>query len=234
MKTLHKAGFTIIETMLFLAITAFLIVGLLVGTGTSINIQRYHDSVSSLQSALQQQYSEVANVDNDHGNLSCDGSVKPRGQSDCVILGRFVTTTNSRTLLIKSVIGKIPPNSSTNDVDTLKSYNIEVSPVANETYELEWGSSLVKPGGNNAMVFSMLILRSPLSGIIRTFVDSSSDIPVADGDIETLLTPSALSQSTKLCINSNGLFTGRKSAVVVMVNATSSSGIETLGDNSGC
>lgn len=248
MKPLNEAGFTIIETMLFFGITSLLVTGVLIGIGTSINIQRYRDSVSSLQSVLQQQFSEVSNVDNNRDdNWACDssslvtgqspGSGIARGQSDCVILGRFITTNDSRVLSIKSVVGYIPSSSiiALNDIDALKQYNVQVSPVTSEIYEIEWGSSLVRPGTNTAMVFSMLILRSPSSGIIRTFIDSSSSTAVEDHDIKTLITQSALMQSTTTCVNSNGLFTNGKSAILVKANATSASGIETLGDaTSGC
>src|SRR5665811_997144 len=102
MKLSNQAGFTIIETMLFLGITALLIMGLLVGIGTSINIQRYRDSVSSLQSVLQQQFSEVSNVSNDSLSNACYGdnsTNNPRGQSNCVILGRLITTTTDSHVL---------------------------------------------------------------------------------------------------------------------------------------
>ena len=42
-------------TLLF---SVMLIIGVLAGAGTSINAQRYRDSVTSLQSTLQQQYSD--------------------------------------------------------------------------------------------------------------------------------------------------------------------------------
>jgi len=238
MKPLNQAGFTIIETMLFLGITGLLVMGVLVGAGTSINIQRYHDSVTSLQSVLQHQFSEVSNVSNDSLSNPCygDSSVNnPRGQSDCVILGRFITTTDSHKLLIKSIIGYIPDaqTASTNDVDILKDYSIRISPSGSEVYDMEWGSSIVRPGAGTPMVFSMLTLRSPISGVLRTFVDPNAAI--ADTDVSTLVSQNALLQSVKACVNANGLFTGGKSAIFVTANATSATGVETLGEaTSGC
>ena len=236
MKPKNEVGFTIIETMLFLGITGLMIVGILAGTGVSINIQRYRDSVSSLQTALQQQFSEVLNVSNSSsGNLACygDGSVKARGQSDCVLLGRFITTSNdSKTLLIKNVIGYIDDNATkaSNDIEALKQYKIKISPVSSDSYSIPWDAAVVKEGSNNPISFSMLIVHSPLSGAVRSFIVVDSTV----SDIRNMLTKDALSQSAKLCVSSNSLFTGAKSAVVVMPNATSSSSIETQGDISGC
>jgi len=248
MKLWDKAGFTIIETMLFLGITSLLVLGVLVGTGTSINIQRYRDSVSSLQGILQQQYSDVSNVDNNRDNSwACDSNAKTdptipgggiaRGQSDCVILGRLITTTDSHSLSIKSVVGYIPLVStmSSNDIDALRQYTIQISSVTSEseTYDIEWGSSLVQPSGDIPMVFSMLVLRSPLSGIIRTFIDSAS--VVDNSNIRDLINSVALKQSAKMCVDSNGLFTSARTAIEVMANSASASGVEVLGEaTSGC
>lgn len=240
MKLSNQSGFTIIETMLFLGITALLIMGLLVGIGTSINIQRYRDSVSSLQSVLQQQFSEVSNVSNDSLSNACYGDSSannPRGQSNCVILGRLIaTTTDSHVLSIKNIIGYIPSDSTAalNDVDALQRYKIQISPVAGETYEIEWGSSIVKPGGNIAMVFSILILRSPSSGVIRTFINT--DGVVADNAVATLINqPALITPIAKMCIDSNGLFTGARTAIKITASAASASGVEVLGEaTSGC
>jgi len=240
MKTQKEVGFTIIETMLFLGITGLLVMGILTGTGVSINIQRYRDSVTSFQATLQQQFSEVSNVSNDSaGDLACHGATKARGQSDCVLLGRFITATTSRVLSIKNVIGYIDPNMSLaqNDLGALKQFEIYVSAVGAQDYTIEWGSSLVGVAskGSNPAVFSMLILRSPVSGVIRTFIDGTNTI--SDAKIANLLsaTPSALTQSVNVCVNSNGLFAGGKSSVVVNANATGASAVETRGEAiSGC
>jgi len=231
MKPLNKAGFTIIETMLFLGISGLLAVGVLIGSGVSINTQRYRDSVTSLQSFLQQQYSDVSNVSNDATSSTCNGvDNNPRGQSDCVILGRYITTTDSKKILVKAVIGSTSDLTiATNDVEALKQFNIKVSPSVGDTYDVQWGSSINRTDGSD-MVFSMLVLRSPSSGAIRTFVNNTTSIP--ESDIVSLLSavPSALTQSAELCVNSNGLFTGNKMAVFIDKNTTSSSGVSTLGE----
>ena len=94
---------------------------------------------------------------------------------------------------------------------------------------------------NDPMKFSILILRSPSSGVIRTFIDDTQVL--ADIDIQQLLlstppaaTPGSLTKSATICVNSNGLFTGaRKMAVFVQPNANSASDVDTKGDSiSGC
>ena len=239
MKLSNKVGFTIIETMLFLAITGLLVMGVLIGTGNSINTQRYRDSITSLQAFFQQQYSDVSNVSNDNaGNVKCySNNAVPRGQSDCVILGRLITTNaDSSGLIFEDVIGQIPSGLPTpsDDISALAQYNITALPSAGSVYNVEWGGVLVTPGSNNhAAMFSILILRSPLSGIVRTFIDNAAIVNNLTSFIKRI-NPSPLLQSEKVCINSNGLFAGGEMAVLINAGATSASGVETLGNNSGC
>jgi type II secretory pathway pseudopilin PulG len=239
MKPLNEVGFTIIETMLFLAITALLILGVLAGTGSSINTQRYRDSITSLQAFLQQQYSDVSNVSNDSSNNACYGDETTdnlRGQSNCVILGRYITTTNnSQTLSVESVIGYISPDSvvESNDLAAIQDYKIQISSLNSENYDIEWNSSLVFPGGSQPATISILIVRSPISGIIRTFIDPNNVIKNSD-ITKYLINLTALTKSAKVCVDSNGLFAGTKMAVIVDAGASGASGVETLGDKSGC
>lgn len=249
MKPLNKAGFTIIETMLFLSITGLLIMGVLIGTGNSINTQRYRDSVTTLQAFFQQQYSDVANISNDNaaGNLKCYGDNKtvPRGQSNCVVLGHLITTVKnngiSDSLLVRYVLGYIPAKSTEplDDVEIFKNtngvkpngYNIIATNSLHSTYTVEWSASLVPQGLNTAQQFSVLIVRSPSTGIIRTFLDPNNS--VNNPQAATLL---QANQNTPIvaCVNSNGLLTGPRMAVKLNAGSTSAAGVETLGENSGC
>lgn len=100
-----KRGFTILELVLVLAVTAALLVGLLAGTGTVIARQRYNDSVSSFRDFLQRQYSLVADVQNNSTEFNCrrTGTIQAgfqisgggddtggRGRSDCLVYGRLL------------------------------------------------------------------------------------------------------------------------------------------------
>lgn len=99
------AGFTVIETMLFLSVSGLLIVGVLVASGGVINAQRYRDANTSLLSFFQSEYDRVANVQNVRDDkvtcslgdtkLTMSDSVSSRGTSECVILGRLIRTTDS-------------------------------------------------------------------------------------------------------------------------------------------
>lgn len=244
----YKLGFTIIETMLFLAVTGVLIASLLAGVGGSINVQRYHDSVQSLQVALQNQYSAVINVSNQvpAQPLSCDSnanvsygsgpSSEPRGQGDCVLMGQYITTSNNTTLTMSPVVGYIDPNAlpGATDLATLQNYKLNILSSLSQNYPVEWGAAMQKAGSSNSAAFSILILRSPVSGIVMTFIDPNQVI--ASGLISTMVESTNLTTPLKVCLDSGGLFnTAKRMAVMIVAGATSSSGVETLGDaSSGC
>ncbi|MEI7689632.1 MAG: hypothetical protein WCI79_01545 [Candidatus Saccharibacteria bacterium] len=251
MKHLGKVGFTVVETMLFLGITGLLVVSLLVGVGSSINTQRYRDSVTSLQALLQKQYSEVANVTNNRGSdwdctpngvASQSNSVSiPQGQSnDCVILGRLITSDNTgKKININSVVGVLPKTIEVaNDADLLK-YKIHSLSFGAESYDVEWGSSLNAPGSDNSAVFSVLIIRSPINGVIKTFINNMQSVGTESNndyitDTILLLSQPEQKDSLKLCVNSGGLFGGNKMAVYIQSTTSGASGVEKLGDDSGC
>lgn len=247
MKLSGKAGFTIVETMLFLGITAFLIVGFLAGTGSTINNQRYRDSVESLAAIIQQQYSEVSNVSNTRNaatspDMTCNGladiyiggsSPKKIGQSECVFLGKYITySANTDKLVIRTVVGSpiaaTDPLSENSDIAALTDYNIKpIAATASDNYNLEWSPTLVNIS-NTPISFSILILRSPLSGSPRTFINSTAII--SDGSLRTSLVQAVpLSTSLKMCVKRDGVSTMKKSAVMIIANATASSGVQTQG-----
>lgn len=55
-------GFTIIETMLFLALTGLMLVGAMVGIGTNLTHSRYRDSVEDVAAMIRSQYDQVSRV----------------------------------------------------------------------------------------------------------------------------------------------------------------------------
>jgi type II secretory pathway pseudopilin PulG len=230
-------GFTIIEVMLFLAVTGALAVAILVGAGVSIGQQRYRDSVNSLKSFVQTQYNEVTNVVNDRDkNWTCDangnvvsnqtGDGEPRGTSDCVILGRFITVDETGTKLSSSnVIGYRHPNATTagSDIAELRTnYDLTLSPINPETTEISWGAQVVQSKTTTPMPISMLILRSPLSGSVMTFTQDGVQTNVAN-----MIVVANTTGEKNLCVNAEvGSFVGKRLAVQISAYATNQGAVQ--------
>lgn len=245
----HSAGFTIIETVLFLAISGALAVAILAGSSIAIAQQRYRDAGTTLQTFLQRQYTNASNVVNNRSdNWVCnpDATVQPQeaagptaGASDCVIIGKFLQVKDGGKMVVASdVIGRLRPDATepvTNDVEAINQYNLAWTSVGQEKKQVDWGASLVHPvsEGDGAVDSSLLILRSPFSGVIRTF--SPEDYKPNDGSY--VIPPSAIavfSTEQTFCLNSPDFTVFQRLAVVIRPGATSPSGIELFGEESGC
>jgi hypothetical protein len=232
-----ETGFTIIETMLFLAVTGLLAVGILVGSGVSIGQQRYRDSVNSLKSYIQSQYSEVTNVVNGRASTwTCNSAanVSPvdvtvgqsRGTSDCVILGRYITVDAAGTTLATSnVVGYPQPGASqaSSDIAELTTnYKLGLSPVDPSTTQVSWGAQIVKPKTTTPMPLAMLIMRSPLSGSVLTFIKQGTP-----ADLASMITVGNMSQTQDICVNADaGAFVGGRMEVQVAAFAASQSAVQ--------
>jgi type II secretory pathway pseudopilin PulG len=252
MSTTYNDGFTIIETMLFLAITGLLIATMLVGVGTSINNQRYRDSVTSLQSFLQSQYSSINNVQNDRDNSwkcgasatsSQTGASQDRGQSDCVLLGRYITIVGGDTT-VATVLGYKTANIAGTDIANLKAnYTLGLSTINQQTDSLAWGTVIAWPASGNEFQqpttprsIAILIVRSPDSGSIYTFT-SDTVSPIANVDNKVLQpmlvtgTGGPPSQEPRtLCLDAQGLqgiVASNNSAVYMHAYANGPTSIET-------
>lgn len=256
MTTVNIRGFTIIELMLFLAVSGGLFAALLLGVNNGVVQQRYKDSVYSYSSFLQNQYSEVLNTRNEArtGNgykcgtpgvevASSPSETQPRGASDCVILGRAIEVENTSAeetqITSYKVIGQTPAvaNEDSNDIDAITSYSPKITTEQSETTKISWGSRLSSPsaGGSTSLspgpVATFLILRSPMSGLIKAFT-STGEIPANLRDL--INTPGSNSNSVTSCvINANkGLIPTH--SVILDPSIAGPSAITVKGDGSGC
>lgn len=233
----RQTGFTIIETMLFLAITGLLAATVLVGSGVAIGQQRYRDSVNSLKSYVQQQYSEVTNVTNSRNkswNCDANGNVtevdaaagEARGTSNCVLLGRYLTVDETGTQLTSSnvvgyrVAGAVDAASDIAELTT--NYKMSVSPIDQDKSEISWGAQVVKQKTATPMPLSMLIIRSPLTGSVVTFtaegVQSNPKAIIGAGNITA---------TRDLCVNADvGSFVGKRLEVRIDPYATNQGAIQ--------
>lgn len=208
MKTQARSGFTIIEVMLFLAVTGALTVAILVGSGVAIGQQRYRDSVNSFKSLIQQQYGLIGNVVNSEADqpdcvqsgdslLFDDSTLRSRGTSDCLVAGRFLFINGSQVLtydvLAQPPVGQLP----TSDSSALASHALSIHSL--EEYQVNWGAKIVEPESGNDSVVSVLIARSPISGSTLTYV--------LDGDHRSYVKPmisDANMTAKTFCVESSG------------------------------
>ena len=72
MKRYNSSGFTLIEVILFLAVSGAVIIGAFV-VGNNINEQRYKDSVMTFESSLQNLYSDATNISNVRNSYDLNG-----------------------------------------------------------------------------------------------------------------------------------------------------------------
>lgn len=240
-----SSGFTIIETVLFLAVSGLLILTIISGAGISINIQRYRDAVESFKSQLQSQYAETTNVQNGReANMACGANAKPvddtngdiRGQSTCVIAGKYLriddTNVTTYTVLAREVSTTVAPGDT--DIQILsRNYVYNVSDTPDDDTSLSWGTSIGWPqgAGTNPRQIGILFLKSPYSG--QTYTFSANTVP-DKASINSTTFQSMIIDGTgvpgrgaqTLCIESDGLFVDDSEAVYIGENATGPTAIE--------
>ena len=236
-----ERGFTIIEISLFVAISGFLAVALLTGWALSINGQRYKDSVDSLYAFLQQQYSFVYNVENGRSaNLDCDSNsivydngATPRGQSNCVLLGRYIRISGGTDFDSFAVVGNESAGAT-----TLSSYKPRVVDssigLSQAKFTIPWGAVATGRGAGNTnpLNIGIAVLRSPSTGAVYTYINTDNGAVV---DLSPIVSV-ANQKEQYLCIDpGTGVsIQGSHRAVYLPKYAASQNSIETKGDDSGC
>lgn len=237
MGTTVNNGFTIIETMLFLGVAGALTVGILAGSGAAINQQRYRDSVNTLKSFIQQQYSETANVVNGRsGSEACANAVvaqppaivtpEARGTSECILLGRYVVIDTTGTEITASnVVGyRAPgaPEAASDILEITTNYQLGTSTIGQDMADIAWGAVVVRPQTTQPMPLTMLILRSPLSGSIMTYTQEGVVTNLA-----SMITAQNSNATRNLCVNkSDNLLGGNRMSVQISSFATSQGSIQ--------
>ena len=187
MKTLKK-GFTLIEVLLFLAVTGLLFLGVTLGVQNSIYQQRYNDMVQGFANFLRNIYDEVLNVQ----SLS-------NGRHEKAIYGKMVSfgeknEENKQVVYVYDVIGGVTNSADNGSGTTLKllkdlkadvvfreSVDQPYKPVGIiEAYTPNWGARIQNVDNYNDYKGVLLIVRDPRSGVVRTFVGVGDDNDVIE------------------------------------------------------
>ncbi|MCL2371284.1 prepilin-type N-terminal cleavage/methylation domain-containing protein [Candidatus Saccharibacteria bacterium] len=110
----HKKGFTIIEVLMFLAITALLVSGMFIGTGANLARERYNDGVAGIEEFLAHQFMLVQNPERPVNNVNAtnDLACVARTTGGTALPMSSVNTSNIHTIGHIGVIPAVnlPPN----------------------------------------------------------------------------------------------------------------------------
>lgn len=239
----HK-GFTIIEVMLFLAVSGALAAGVLGSSSVAINNQRYVDATNSFKSLIQGEMIASARVVNDVSEkTNClwdqvyNGSSKIQaiGTSDCIIMGRALGVKNGQEITSANIIGKSTSTSDVyvNDIEAINAFRPIIDATNQKNAELNWGTYI-----KNNESFIVYIFRSPQSGnsVIRTqrsITPSLFESRMASGyKIPPMNTLDAGTQN--ICVDASGLTVAQQQTVIINANTSGPAGIEQRTGQAGC
>lgn len=233
--------------MLFLAVSGVMVAALLGGWTLMINTQRYKDSIDTVYGYIQDQYNLVYNVENERSStLRCTsggiteggGPGDSRGQSDCVLMGRYIELTGGTTFRSYAVVGYEPTTEVTgSDSEQIKQYTPTVVGQSIGLTEAEqvvpWAAVIKRPDGSSALNANILLLRSPTSGIVHRYVVDGERVEpkINDNDID----PANEDKDSVYCFDPGAPVQGAGQAVVIRAYASTRNSVETIdGGKSGC
>lgn len=248
----YGAGFTIIELILFLAVSGALAVGMLASSQISIANQRYRDTLTGVQNQIRKQYTEVNHVVNLRGDdtdiSGCEGL---RGASNCTVLGKILQITDDNitasTLVAKpinDVAGTEEPNGIPMEAEDgapsdsvpkteeeyFALYDFYIASGSVSSYTVPWQSKIANIGAGSE--FRVMILRSPATGGVHTY---SKKVGSGSSDYVGLIAEDNKNADQSLCILRDGLGASKSLGVRIKANASSSGSIELMTDgNSTC
>lgn len=221
----YRRGFTIIEVVLFLAITGLMLAGILASVGAGVNGKRYTEAVDSFQDFLISQFDQTDNVANtansDSPTVQCrlDTSSKPVGTTDCSVVGRLVTSSDGKIVQATPLYAGADvtdPNFTELEkpaelLTALELYTVSGNPDS-ESYDMRWETSLRSENGSSVQPFTIMIVRLPYAkGSISYITSGVKTI----GDLIPLVTANAAPDQLVLCVDPDGLQTAPPVGIVV-------------------
>lgn len=229
---LTPRGFTVVEVMMFLAISGMMVVGLLFAVSGGINRERYRDATNSFEDFLKEQYNLAGNVQNtrnpaDSGLGGCGGE---RAASNCSVIGRYIVSDGQK-LTSLPIIAKIdirtllddPSLSTYDEYQIYNKMNLVVPDTItemNRDYTLRWDTRLVGPGikAGTPNRFTIVLLRSPVSGTISTYVVDSTGASLSPAEV--VKTSSKIKKY--ICVDPMGLSNAKTGISIDPVGVNSS------------
>lgn len=223
----HQHGFTIIEVILFLAISGGLMLLLFAGTGIALQRQQYQDTIQSFAAFLQGQYSAVINVENNNeaaATCPITGAKSFRGQSDCVIIGRYVVADD--------IEGRRYAAFPVYALRQGDAWRYSYSEAADQSHEISWGGKTRLTGRDKANVrLSMLMYRHPATGQLAI---KAADRTYSTADIGDLINDQMKQGGAELCVYDDGWLVNERRSVAIVPRSGSSDAVTIMPASEGC
>jgi prepilin-type N-terminal cleavage/methylation domain-containing protein len=239
---MKRDGFTIIEVMIFLAISGLLLAMAMIGSGNLARQTRFSDSVNSFHSTLQREYEEIVSGVNTRSSSAagCTGSAQQTGTDECLLLGKVISFDyDGGTSAHVRYITDEPPYGNTGTIfDQIAAAKPQVGSTNVRSYELSWGASfqtasrltgvsptdlaiLVKPGSSYALINNIAFLRSPSSSQIVTYyfyADNTNDPDDIEDNLREAVADPTRTTSTQanICIHNTQDWPGGSSPVAAI------------------
>ncbi|PID33141.1 hypothetical protein CR969_02260 [Candidatus Saccharibacteria bacterium] len=235
MKQGGRSGFTIIETVIFLTISSSMAIMLLVGVSSAIQWQQYRDSLQSYANFLRGQHARAVSVKNDRDNTQAcpisGASTKARGQSDCVVIGRYITTVSQ------------PGGSDGKRYETRAIYGLEDGSSwryslgeVDTTHDVNWGARTRLPAqAENSADISIVMYRDPETGALKVRTSSSRYNSGNIGQIvDNATAPADSLNKREICVYDRGMFMGDQQSIFLGARAGSADAVNIGNASEGC
>lgn len=224
----REKGFTIVEVMLFLAISAALLGVAVASTSGSLKTTRFTDASRSFEAFVEEQYTEVQAGTASRGagsDTSCTGG-SVGASTDCIVLGRVLSFDNPERIDVYTVIADSDPTvPASTDMDAFVRHAPRIwedSTTPALSHKLDWGVTLgtIQHGPVLTSFNRLAILRSPISENIYLFTYTA---PGGNALSATELGSGKVNQNAVICATSTDFGTASGSLVAsVMLKGTGS------------
>ncbi len=208
----------------------------LAGVTVGINRERYRDATNSYLDYWQGQYNLVINVNNNRPDSSGCGttgitppspaSTEGRGTSaTCAIVGRVIRSNTDGTAVTSARVystadgWKLPLNPGDTDAQVLKDAGLVVDSSV-DTYDMSWGTKIIKAAAAGNNPFSVLIVRMPTTGAVHTYVSEKPGQSPSQ-----IVTDGSAPDDFTMCVDPAALVATKPTGVTLRANATNSSGV---------
>lgn len=233
-----QSGFTVIEVVLFLAVSGLVLSIMMVGIGAGVNRERYRDATNSYLDYWQGAYNNVTNVRNARtGAPACNLGTSIAGtSSDCSIVGRVFHSSADGAKVTSAAVyahadtAAIPILASDTDESILAKSGLKTD-VQTTDYMMNWGTKIVNAKDGRGSQFSILIVRMPTSGQVRTFVTLAANRTPTE-IVSAGVTK--LKDDFTMCVATSGLVQIANMGVRIAQNATNSNAVTYVGEGGGC